>query len=61
VRSCPPHPAYFEYLYLSIGITAACAAVLFLVGLTLVGTLLLLVVAAEVVGVVVYRRRADRR
>lgn len=66
IRSLPVsarrhHPAYFEYLFLAVGVTAACAVVVLVTGRWVVGALLSLVVAIEVVAVLEYRRRASRR
>ena len=52
----PPHPAYFDFLYLQLAVGAACVAILFAIG-QMVGALLLLV-AAGTLFLVLRRYRA---
>ena len=55
-----PQPAYWEYLYISITVTAVCGMAAFALGSTVIGVLLLGAVVAEFLVVNVYKRRNDR-
>lgn len=52
-----PHPAYFEYLYIQVGLTVASGVLLLFIGEAPVGGLLLLVALAELAAVRIYQRR----
>ena len=55
-----PHPAYWEYLYISIAVTAVCGTAAIALGSTAIGVLLLAAVLGELLVVNVYKRRKDR-
>lgn len=55
-----PTPAYWEWLYLNVGLGVACAVVLFVIGKVLPGALFLIIAGVMFLVVRNYRGRVER-